>query len=83
MSTFQLKGVFVPDVVIGEGATTVYEVVSAEDEILFVDRDSFLFLDLRLHVVNGVGRFHEQGGGLAGVGLHEYLHVLSFGNNKN
>ena len=35
----------------------------------------FLVLDLRLNIVNSVGRLHLEGDSLARKGLDEYLHL--------
>ena len=64
------------DVVIGECAT-VLELLAGEDEALLVGRDSFLVLNLRLYVVNGVRRFDLERDGLAGQRLHEDLHATA------
>merc|ERR1711918_138604 len=45
------------DVVVGEGAP-VLELLAREDQALLVGRDALLVLDLRLDVVDRVGRLH-------------------------
>lgn len=61
----QVEGGLLLDVVIGQGAA-VFELLSSEDKTLLVWWDAFLVLDLGLHIVDGVGRLHLQGDGLAG-----------------
>ena len=53
------------DVVVSEGSS-VLELLSGEDESLLVRWDALLVLDLGLDVVDGVGRLHLEGDGLAG-----------------
>jgi len=52
------------DVVIRERAT-VLELLSGEDQALLVRRNALLVLNLRLHVVDGVGGLNLEGDGLA------------------
>ena len=72
----QVEGRFLLDVVVGQG-TAVFQLLTSKDQSLLVRRNTFLVLDLRLHVVDGVRRLHLQGDGLAGQGLDENLHVGS------
>lgn len=60
-----MKGGFLLDVVIGK-STTVFKLLSSEDEALLVGWDSFLILDLALDVVDGIGGLNLKGDGLAG-----------------
>jgi hypothetical protein len=53
------------DVVIRQGAA-ILELLACEDQALLVRRDALLVLDLGLDIVDGVGRLHLQGDGLAG-----------------
>ena len=53
---------------------TILELLASEDQTLLVWRDALLILDFGLDVVNGIAGLHIQGDGLAGQGLHEYLH---------
>ncbi|EGP91975.1 uncharacterized protein MYCGRDRAFT_33513, partial [Zymoseptoria tritici IPO323] len=62
----QVEGRLFLDVVVGEGAA-ILELLSGEAQSLLVRWDAFLVLDLRLDVVDGVGRFHLEGDGLAGA----------------
>ena len=64
------------DVVVREGST-VFELLSSEDESLLIGRDTFLVLDLGLDVLNGVGWFDFKGDGLTSEGLDEDLHTTS------
>jgi hypothetical protein len=63
------------DVVVLEG-TSVFELLSGEDESLLIWGNTFLVLDLGLHVFNGVGLFDIKSDGLTGEGLNENLHIL-------
>jgi hypothetical protein len=55
-----VKGRFLLNVVIRE-RTTVFELLSGEDQTLLIRRDAFLVLNLRLDVVDGVGRLDFEG----------------------
>ena len=55
---------FFLDVVVGESAA-VLKLFAGEDETLLVGRDAFLILDLRLDVIDGVGRLNLEGDGLS------------------
>jgi hypothetical protein len=48
-----VKGRFLLNVVIREGAA-VFELFASEDETLLVGWDSFLVLNLALHVIDGI-----------------------------
>ena len=62
------------NVVVGERAT-IFELLAGEDEALLVRRDALLVLDLRLHVIDSVGRLNLEGDRLAGKGLDKDLHA--------
>merc|ERR1711907_774619 len=71
-----MEGRFLLDVVIGEGST-VFELLTSEDQSLLIRGDTFLVLDLSLDVFNGVRGFNIEGDGLSGQGLDENLHTTS------
>ena len=71
-----MKSRFLLDVVVGKG-TSILELLSSEDEALLVGWDALLILDLRLHVVDRVGRFNLESDGLAGECLDEDLHATA------
>jgi hypothetical protein len=54
-------------------STPVFELPASEDQALQVGWDTLLVLNLRFHVVNGVGGFDFECNGLAGKSLHENL----------
>ena len=64
------------DVVVTEGST-VFELLSGEDESLLIGWDAFLVLDLGLDVLDGVRWLNVEGDGLTGEGLDEDLHTTS------
>ncbi|CAH2071721.1 unnamed protein product, partial [Thlaspi arvense] len=72
----QVKGRLLLDVVVSQCAT-ILKLLSSENETLLVWRDTFLVLDLRLHVVNSVRALDFKGDCLAGKGFHEYLHATT------
>merc|ERR1712002_1361378 len=77
----KVKGGLLLNVVVGE-RPSVFELFACEDQPLLVWRNSFLVLDLCLHVLNGVGRLNLEGDGLTGQGLHEDLHTSSQPQDK-
>ena len=72
----QVKGGFLLDVVVGEGAT-ILKLLSSEDKTLLVRGDSFLVLDLLLHSLNSIGGLDLECDGLPGEGLDEDLHTTT------
>ena len=79
-----MEGGLLLDVVVGEGPA-VLELLPSKDQPLLVRGNPLLVLDLRLHILNGVGGLHLQGDGLASEGLHEDLHLgfLRLGSSMN
>jgi len=63
------------DVVVGEGST-VFELLTSEDESLLVWWDTFLILDLSLDILDGVCWLDVKSDGLSGKGLNKDLHFL-------
>jgi len=66
------RGLFL-DVVIRK-RTSIFELLSSEDQPLLLRWDSFLVLDLCLDVLNGVVRLDVQGDRLSREGFDEDLH---------
>ena len=58
------------DVVVGE-RSTVLKLLSSENESLLIGRDSFFVLNLRLDVVDRVGRLDLESDRLSGEGCKE------------
>jgi len=52
-SQYQVEGRFLLDVVVGE-SSSVFKLLSSEDESLLIGGDTFLVLDLCLDVLDGV-----------------------------
>jgi len=72
----EMKSGFLLDVVVRKGSS-ILELLSSEDESLLIGRDSFLVLDLGLHVLDGIGWFNLKSDGLSSQGLHEDLHTTT------
>jgi len=72
----QVKGGFLLDVVVGEGAA-ILELLSGKDQTLLVWWDALLVLNLGLDIVDCVGRLNLEGDGLASQGLDEDLHTAT------
>ena len=68
------------DIVVGKGPS-ILELLSSEDQPLLIWGNSLLILDLGLDILDGVGRLHLEGDGLARKGLHENLHREVTGKN--
>jgi len=75
-SEHEVKSGFLLDVIIREGSS-VFELLSGEDETLLIGWDTFLVLDLGLDVLNGVGWLDLEGDGLSSESLDEDLHTTS------
>merc|ERR1711953_962990 len=52
----------------------IFELFSSENQSLLLGRNSFLVLDLRLDILDGVIGLDVQSDGLAGQRFHEDLH---------
>merc|ERR1712225_199143 len=71
-----MKGAFLLDVVVLQSAA-IFQLLAGENESLLVWGNSFLVLDLGLHVLNSVALLHIKSDGLTSEGLHEDLHSTS------
>ena len=72
----QMKGRLLLDVVIRE-STSIFELLSGENQALLIGGNPFLVLDLRLDVVNGIRGLDLKGDSLARQGLNENLHTAT------
>ncbi|KAG8122575.1 hypothetical protein E2320_018060, partial [Naja naja] len=59
----KMQGGFLLDVVVREGAA-IFQLLASKDQPLLVWRNTFLVLDLGLHILNGVTGLHLQSDGL-------------------
>jgi len=73
----EVESRFLLDVVVRK-SSAVFELFSSEDESLLIRGDSFLILDLSLHVVDGIRSLDIEGDRLSCKGLDENLHFLFF-----
>jgi len=71
----QVEGRLLLDVVVGK-STAVLKLLAGEDEALLVRRNTFLVLNLLLHILDSVRRLHLEGDGLSRQCLDEDLHLL-------
>ena len=69
----QMKSGLLLDVVIRKG-TTVFQLLSSEDQTLLIWRNTLLVLDLSLYILDGVRGLHVQCNSLSGKRLHKDLH---------
>lgn len=58
-----MKSALLLNVIVRE-RPSVLKLLASENETLLVRRDAFLVLNLRLYIVDSVGRFHLEGNGL-------------------
>jgi len=72
----EMKSGLLLDVVVGKGSS-IFKLLSGEDESLLIWWDTFLVLDLSLDVLDGVSWLDIKGDGLASEGLDEDLHTSS------
>ena len=68
----KMKGWLLLDVIIGE-CSSIFQLLSCEDETLLVWWDTLLVLDLCLDIFNSIRRFNFKGDGLSSQGLHKKL----------
>ena len=71
-----MKSRLLLDVVVGEGSA-VFELLSSEDESLLIRGNSFLVLNLGLHVLDSVSGLNLEGDGLSSEGLDKDLHTTT------
>merc|ERR1712213_70053 len=68
----KMESALLLDVVVGE-SSSIFQLLSSEDESLLVWGNSFLVLDLCFYIFNGVRWFNLQSNGLASEGLDKDL----------
>ena len=72
----QVKGWFLLNVVVRKGSS-VFELLSSEDESLLIGGNTFLILNFSLHILNGVWGLNVKSNSLSSEGLNEDLHTSS------
>ena len=72
----QMEGGFLLDVVVRE-SSSIFELLSGENQTLLIRGNSLLVLNLRLDVVDRIRRLDLESDGLAGQGLDENLHTTT------
>jgi len=76
-----VQGGLLLNVVIRESAT-ILQLLAGENQALLIRGDTFLVLNLRFHVVDGVGRLDLQSDRLTRKGLDEDLHSTTETQDK-
>ena len=71
-----MKSGFLLNIVVGE-SSSIFKLLAGENESLLIGGNSFLVLDLCLHILNGVGWLNVESDGLSGKSLDEDLHTTS------
>jgi len=69
----QVKGRFLLDIVIRQGAS-IFQLLASEDQSLLVRGNSLLILNLGLHILDGIAGLNLKGDCFARQGLDENLH---------
>src|SRR5882762_7851445 len=72
----EMQGTLLLDIVIRE-RPSVFKLLSSKDKALLVGRNALLVLNLRLDIIDGVGRLDLEGNGFSSKSLHENLHVCA------
>ena len=72
----QMKSWFFLNVIVGEGSS-VFKLLSSEDESLLIWWDSFFILDFSLDIFNGVCWLNIESNGLSSKSLNKDLHTSS------
>ena len=73
----EMEGRLLLDIVVRKG-TAILKLLTGEDKTLLIGWDTFLILDLSLHVINSVGWLNLKGDGLASESFNENLHSEVF-----
>merc|ERR1712236_172583 len=76
-----MKGALFLDVVVRK-SSSILQLLTSKDEPLLVWGNSFLVLDLCLHIFNGIRRLHLQSYSFASEGLDKDLHTTSKTKNE-
>merc|ERR1712156_1314279 len=71
-----MKGRLLLDVIIGE-CSSIFQLLSSEDETLLVWWDTLFVLYLSLDIFNSIRRFNFKGDGLSSQGFDKNLHSSS------
>jgi len=71
----KMESAFLLDVVVGE-SSSIFQLLSSEDEPLLVWGDSFLVLNLSLDILDGIRWLNLEGDSFPGEGLHKDLHFI-------
>merc|ERR1711922_117443 len=72
----KMKGRLLLDVIIGE-SSSIFQLLSCEDETLLVWWDTFLVLDLCLDIFNSIRRFNFKSDSFSGQCFDKNLHSSS------
>merc|ERR1711868_303932 len=76
-----MQSTFLLDIVIRQGSS-IFQLLSSEDQSLLIWGNSFLVLDLGLDIFNGVRWLNLKGDGLASQGLDKNLHTSTKTENQ-
>jgi len=68
-----MQGRLLLNVVVRKGSS-IFQLFTSENQTLLFRRDSFLVLDLRFHVLDGIVGLHVKGDRFTGQSLDEDLH---------
>jgi len=75
-----MEGGLLLDIVIREGSS-IFELLSSEDESLLIWGNTFFILNLGLDVLNSVSRLNIKSNCLSGKGFDKNLHIYLSNND--
>jgi len=76
-----VKRRFLLDIVVRKGPA-IFKLLSGKDKTLLIRGDTLLVLNLRFHIIDGIGRLNLEGDSLASEGLDEDLHSTTETENQ-
>merc|ERR1719489_524714 len=76
-----MKSRFLLNIVVRKGSS-IFQLLTSKDKPLLIGRDTFLVLDLCLHIFDSIRSFNLKGNCLASKGLHKNLHTPTEPKNQ-
>ena len=71
-----MEGRFLLNVIVGE-SSSIFKLLSSEDETLLIWRNTFFVLDLSFDILNSISRLNFKSDGFTSESLDEDLHTTS------
>ena len=76
-----MEGRFLLNVIVGE-SSSIFKLLSSEDETLLIWRNTFFVLDLSFDILNSISRLNFKSDGFTSESLDEDLHTTSKSENQ-